>query len=185
MMPTRPTPGLLLAAFIGSVALANAATAHLGGTDHMIPIGLGLTATAGTLFAGLCLALRDALQDAGGRWLVITGIGAGAITSVITSSPALAAASGIAFAVSELADAAVYTPIRARAEFGDRWWAGAVIISGLIGALIDTIVFLALAGFPIWSAVPGQMVGKTYATLGFLALGLVARRALLHNPKHA
>lgn len=185
-MRTRPiTTTALLAAFVGAVALANAATAHLGGPDHMIPIGLGLTATAGTLFAGACLALRDALQDAGGRCAVLSGIGAGAAVSIITASPALALASGVAFAVSELADAAVYTPIRHRAQFGDRRWAAAVTLSGIVGALLDTILFLWLAGFPIWSAVPGQMLGKTYATLAFLAVGIGVRRALPHHPKHA
>lgn len=104
-MKTRTAPTFILAAlFVASVAAANAATAHVGGPDHMIPIGIGLTATAGTLFAGCCLAIRDAIQDAGGRWAVLAGIALGAAVSVITSNPALAAASGIAFAVSELAD---------------------------------------------------------------------------------
>lgn len=169
---------VLLAVFVASVALANAATAHLGGPDRMIPIGLGLTATAGTVFAGLCLALRDALQDAGGRWAVLAGIGAGAAVSVITSSPALALASGVAFAASELADATVYTPIRNRARFGDRRWAAAVTLSGIIGAITDTLLFLWIAGFPIWTSAPGQLLGKTYATAAFLILGLGARRAL-------
>lgn len=172
----------LLAAFVAAVALANAATAHLGGPDHMVPVGLGLTATAGTVFAGICLALRDGLQDAGGRWAVLAGIVVGAAVSVITSSPALALASGVAFAVSEFADAVVYTPIRARAEFGGRRWAAAVTLSGIVGSVVDTALFLTLAGFPVWSTAPGQLVGKTYATLAFLAAGVGVRHTLRRHP---
>jgi uncharacterized PurR-regulated membrane protein YhhQ (DUF165 family) len=187
MTPARPGLALLLlGAFVTSIGLANAATSHYGGPDHMISVGLGLQATAGTLFAGACLALRDALQDAGGRAIVLAGIAAGAVVSLVTASPGLAIASGVAFLVSEVGDAAIYTPIRDRASFGDRRWAAAVTLSGLVGSVIDTVLFLWLAGFPIWSQVPGQMVGKTYATLALLAAALtlqqvVKRRALLRN----
>jgi uncharacterized PurR-regulated membrane protein YhhQ (DUF165 family) len=171
--PARPLLAVaLLSAFIAAVSAANYTTAHLGGPDHMIPVfWFGLAATAGTLFAGACLALRDGLQDAGGRAIVAAGILVGAGISFFTSTPGLALASGIAFGVSEVVDALIYTPIRSRSTFGDRTWTTAVVLSGIAGAILDTILFLWIAGFPIWHSVPGQLIGKTWATLTFLIIG--------------
>jgi hypothetical protein len=42
-------------------------------------------------------------------------------------------------------------------------WIPAVIASNAIGAPVDTVLFLALAGFPIWTAVPGQLLAKAIA----------------------
>jgi hypothetical protein len=61
--------------------------------------------------------------------------------------------------VSELADLVVYQPLRRRG------FLRAVLASNAVGAPLDTIVFLALAGFPVWSALPGQLWVKAWATL--------------------
>lgn len=165
----------LVSVFIACVALANWLTARY----HFIPIGFGLVATAGTIAAGACLALRDGLQDIGGRLAVIVAILAGAAVSFMTSNPALAIASGAAFLVSECADAAVYTPLRRRAKTGDTRWVAAVMASGLVGTIVDTIVFLGLAfGMAaIAPALVGQLIGKSYPTLVYVLTGR-AHRAL-------
>lgn len=143
-------------AYIGAIVAANWATSRYG----FVPVGFGLMATAGTYFAGFALLLRDVVQDAAGRLAVFLAILAGAVLSYWLASPALAIASGIAFGVSELADFAVYTPLR------ERGWARAVLASNFVGALIDTYLFLFLAGFPITSrVVAGQLLGKGWATL--------------------
>lgn len=145
---------MALAGYIAAIAAANITTAHYG----LVPVGLGLTATAGTYFAGCALFLRNVVQDAFGRRTVVAAILIGALLSALTS-PSLALASGVAFGISELADTAVYTPLRDRRN----WWARAVIPASLLGAVIDTFVFLDLAGFPVTTrGVAGQLVGKTW-----------------------
>lgn len=163
-------PALAAAAMLTLVVTANWATETYG----LIPIGLGLTATAGTWAAGLVLLARDVVHDHGGRRWVAGCIAAGAILSALLASPVLAVASAAAFAIAELADWAVYQPLRRRG------WARAALASGVVGSLIDTVVFLGLAGFPIWSALPGQMLAKTSATLAVVGLVVIVR-ALLRN----
>jgi uncharacterized PurR-regulated membrane protein YhhQ (DUF165 family) len=156
-----------LAAYIGSIATANYLTTRYG----MIPVGPGITATAGTFAAGAALLMRDAVQDTLGRAWVLAGIAAGAILTAATS-PTLAIASTAAFLAAEGADMAVYTPLRARG------WARAVLASNVVGALLDTFLFLLLAGFPITAAaVSGQLAGKVvWATLLPVAVVLAVRQ---------
>jgi hypothetical protein len=140
---------------------ANWLTARYG----FVPAGFGLQVTAGTYAAGLALGFRDKVQDTMGRWGVLTAIGVGAFLSWWVA-PNLAVASGVAFALSELADTAVYTPLR------NRGWTRAVIASNLVGAVVDTVVFLWIAFG--WAAVTGgltgQVVGKLWATLAFVGV---------------
>ena len=152
-----------LAAYIGSIVLANWMTATFG----LVPIGFGLMVTAGTFAAGFALVARDGVQVAAGRIAVLVAIVVGALLSAITSTPALAVASGIAFLVSELVDMGVFTPLRSRSL------PGAVITSSIVSAPVDTVLFLSIAGFGVtWQAVLGQFIVKTVIALivaGFLA----------------
>jgi uncharacterized PurR-regulated membrane protein YhhQ (DUF165 family) len=147
-MNTRRT--LALTAYILAITAANWLTTRYG----IVPTGFGLATTAGTYAAGAALLLRDVVQDVcGWRW-VIAGIAAGAALTALTS-PALAVASTVAFLLAEGLDTAVYTPLR------ERGWARAALASGIVGAVVDTYAFLALAGFPITGqTVGGQLVGK-------------------------
>lgn len=142
-------------AFLACILTANYATTEYG----MVPVGFGLMATAGTYFAGLTFVLRDAIQDAAGKWAVMTLIVVGALLSYLVADPFIALASGVAFLVSEIADLAIYTPLRKRG------YIRAAVASNVVGAFVDTVLFLWVAGFPIWDAVPGQMVGKLAITL--------------------
>jgi hypothetical protein len=167
---------------VGSVVLANWLTDRYG----FVPIGFGLSTTAGTLAAGAALALRDALQDAAGKAAVLVAVVLGAVLSFAWSAPALAVASATAFAVAELADLLVYTPLRNRAEFGSRVWATAVLASGVVGAVVDTVLFLRIAYG--WSAlkpdvVAGQFMGKILVSLLFVVAVKGVRRAVPH-PSH-
>jgi queuosine precursor transporter len=63
-------------------------------------------------------------------------------------------ASAVAFLVSEFADLAVYTSL-ARRRF-----VVAVLASGLVGLVVDSILFLWLA-FGSFEFLSGQIVGKT------------------------
>lgn len=151
--------------FLGCILAANVVTTQLG----MIPVGFGLVATAGTYFAGLTFILRDALQDVAGKRWTLAVIAAGAILSFLVSDPFIALASAIAFGISELADLAVYTPLRKRG------YIRAAVASNIVGAFVDTVAFLTIAGFPVLLALPGQMVGKLLVTLAAVVLVLVVR----------
>lgn len=165
---------------LGSVLLANWLTEKYG----FIAIGLGLSTTAGTLAAGAALALRDALQDTAGKAAVMGAVAIGAALSFVVASPALAVASAVAFMVAELADLLVYTPIRSRARFGSGLWAAAVLISGAVGAVVDTAVFLGIAfGWAtVMPAMLGQLIGKTMASLVFVAAGKGVSCAVSRQP---
>lgn len=154
-----------LLGYAAAIVAANWLTARHG----LVPVGFGLTATAGTYCAGAALMLRNLVQDTLGRRFVILAIGAGAALSALTS-PALALASGVAFGVSELADTALYTPLRRRG------WAQAVLPASLLGALADSLLFLSIAGLPVTArGVAGQLVGKTWSVWLPVAAVILAR----------
>ena len=83
--------------------------------------------------------LRDVVHHClGWRWALIS-IFAGAALSGLISEPALVIASVCAFLFAELADFAVYAPMK------KRYPAMAVIASGLAGSVVDSAIFLSLA----------------------------------------
>lgn len=154
---TRTVAAVAAASFLLAIVLANYLTTHYG----LVALGFGLSATAGTFAAGATFTLRDAVQDTFGRRVVLVVIAAGVAISALLAPASLALASGLAFACSELADFGVYTPLRARRS----WWA-AVIASGIVGAVVDTFVFLPIAfGWEAvtWRVVAGQLLAKIAA----------------------
>lgn len=152
--------------FVGLVVAANWLTSKYGLVLDLV--------TAGTFAAGMVLLVRDWLEEAAGRWWVVACIAAGALVSVWMSTPRLALASGAAFAVSELVDFAVYTPLRKRSL------AGSMALSNTVGAVVDSLLFLGLAGFPLagWLTQSGV---KVAVTLPFIALVVVGRALLRHS----
>lgn len=135
--------------YIAGVVLANVLTERYG----LVPVVFGLVTTAGTYAAAVVLVARNFAQDAVGRYWVLALMAVGVLLSCWLASPQLAVASGVAFALSEAADMALYTPLRRRGR------SRAVAVASTIGAVVDTFVFLWLAGFPL-SAAPGQLVVK-------------------------
>lgn len=162
---------LAIGAYLATIVAANWLMAHYG----LVPIGFGLMATAGTYAAGLAFVARDLVQDVAGRGAVLAALAAGAVLSWFLSTPALALASAVAFGLSELADMAVYTPLRRRG------YVRAAVASNLLGTVVDTVAFLSLAGFGLAPLiVAGQLVGKTWVTVVVVGLVVMAR-ALLRN----
>lgn len=152
-------------AYLGTIIAANWAIATFGA----VPVGFGLMAPAAVWFAGLAFTLRDLLHEAAGRWAVLAAIIVGAGLSAAAATTAMAFASGVAFAVSELADLAVYEPLRRRR------WMVAVAASNAVGLVVDSLLFLWLA-FGSLTFLPGQIVGKAWMTLGAVAVLAVWRR---------
>jgi uncharacterized PurR-regulated membrane protein YhhQ (DUF165 family) len=152
----------LCAALVGSIALANWLTSHYG----LVPAGFGLMVTAGTYAAGLSLGLRDALHEAGGYRWVLAGIAAGIGLSAVLGDGRIAFASAVAFGVAELVDLSVYVPLRRRG------WRTAVVASNAVGAVADTFLFLAIAGFPLTAElVGGQLLVKAVWCTALALLG--------------
>lgn len=145
---------LALIFYVLCVPAANWAITTFG----VVPIGFGLMAPAGVFFAGLSFSLRDAVQERLGRAWTLAAIGAGALLSLVVSDPFVALASGAAFLVSELADFAVYQPLR------ERGLVRAVVASNVVGSVVDSALFLLLA-FGSLDFLAGQVWGKFEVTL--------------------
>ena len=160
-----------IAVFIGTIFGANWTLSTYG----IVPIGFGLSAPAGVFFAGLAFTARDMIHETRGRQWVLTAIVVGAVLSWWVE-PRFAIASGVAFAVSELADLAVYSPLRARG------WLRSVAASNAVGLVVDSALFLWLA-FGSLDFIEGQIIAKGYMTIGAIILLRAGRSALL--PRHA
>jgi uncharacterized PurR-regulated membrane protein YhhQ (DUF165 family) len=76
----------------------------------------------------------------------------------LLAPPALVIASAAAFLLSEFADLAVYTPLARRGLLI------AVVASGVVGLVVDSVVFLWLA-FGSLEFLLGQIVGKAWMVL--------------------
>lgn len=130
---------------------------------------------AGTFTAGLVLAARDWVRESAGLAGALGCVALGATLSWFMATPQLALASGIAFAVSELADTAVYEPLRKRGKVRALAWSNAV------GSVVDSALFLALAGFPLWPAMIGQVAVKWVMCVG-LPLAAWAAWRMVRRP---
>lgn len=167
------------AAFISLVVASNWLTARYGLVGGVV--------AAGTFTAGLVLAARDAVRETAGTTWVFACITVGAALSALMTFAAgtlpggpspmrLAMASGVAFGLSEIADHYVYEPLRTNGK------SRALAASNAVGSVVDSALFLALAGFPLWPALAGQ-IGVKWAVavaLPLLALG-VGRAVFRHG----
>ena len=165
--------GALCVAFVATVVAANWAVREHG----TVPVAPGLAAPAGVYAAGLAFGLRDALHERAGHPAVLAAIAAGAAVSYVIEDGVtlpgghapIAVAGAAAFALSELADLAVYSPLRSRS------WPAAVALSNVVGAIVDSALFLWLA-FGSLEHLAGQVVGKALMIAVALPLVWLARR---------
>ena len=163
-----------LAAYMATIPAANWMIQHVGSQSfpsgpHTIPVGFGFSAPSGVLLIGVALAARDYIQRTAGKSAALLAIAVGVALSYVVN-PAIATASAAAFLLGELADFAVFTPI-SRHNLP-----AAVLASGVIGGVIDSLVFLQLA-FGSTQYWQGQVIGKTLVALG-CALSVIAYRAV-------
>jgi uncharacterized PurR-regulated membrane protein YhhQ (DUF165 family) len=156
---------VVLAGYVGTIVTANWASTHWSA----LLVG-AVAVPAGTLWAGATFTLRDLLHECIGPRGVLAAIAAGAGLSWLLASPQIAVASVLAFTLSELAGSLVYSRLRTRSVLG------AVIGSNLLGLGIDSVLFVPLA-FGSFAFVPGQILGKTVATVLTVAV-LIAARAV-------
>jgi queuosine precursor transporter len=145
--------------------IGNVGTACVPGGPCVIPIAPGLAAPSGVLMIGAALLLRDLVQRRFGPGVGVGAILIGAALSALLAPPSLVIASAVAFLFSELTDFAFYTPLQRRR------FVIAVVASGFVGLVVDSIVFLWLA-FGSLEFLPGQIVGKAWMIL--LAIPFIA-----------
>src|SRR5919206_4471054 len=105
---------LALACFLGLIPLANWMILHVGSVcpanaPCLVPVAPGLMAPSGVVTVGAALVLRDVVQRCLGAAWGMGAIGAGCLLSMLVAPGTLVVASGAAFALSELADFALYT----------------------------------------------------------------------------
>jgi queuosine precursor transporter len=158
------------ALYISTIFLANWAVKHYG----PVSVGFGLVAPAGVYFAGVAFIIRDLLQITSPRpvlW-VLAAIAIGSVASYTTGTGKIAVASATAFFVSELLDFFVFSAVR------ERGFSAAVVLSNIVGALVDSYIFLSVA-FGSLAFFWGQVVGKLWITGLFAIVYLLARQTLV------
>lgn len=152
-----------VAAFVATIPAANWMIGNIGFTciengPCLIPVAPGLFAPSGVLLIGAALVLRDAVHEQLGALWASIAIIIGTLLSALVAPQHLVIASALAFLLSELADTAVYAPLRRR------YLSGAILLSGLVGAIVDSAIFLYIA-FGSVDFLAGQVVGKIWMTL--------------------
>lgn len=166
---------LALAAYAATIPAANWLIGNVGecipNGPCLIPVWPGLMAPSGVLMIGAALVLRDAVHRLLGWQWAVAAIAVGAGLSFQFSPPALVIASVTAFLLSELADLAVYAPLQRKRLVL------AVLLSGVIGATVDSAAFLWLA-FGSLDFIAGQLVGKLWATVAGAAVLVAMRKAV-------
>jgi queuosine precursor transporter len=169
----RVEGAVFLFLFCLTVPAANCLVGHAGTVcvprKPCIPVAPGLMAPSGVLMIGIALVLRDLVQRRLGVMISATAIVLGSILSAALAPPALVIASATAFLVSEFVDLAVYMPL-ARRRF-----VVAVVLSGFVGLVVDSVVFLWLA-FGSLEFLAGQVVGKALMTVLAIPPLLLLRR---------
>ncbi len=165
---------IAFALFLACIPLANWMIGHVGTVcvpagPCLVPVAPGLMAPSGVLTVGLALVLRDVVQRCLGLRAGLAAIALGTAASALVAPGALVVASGVAFALSELADCAVYTPLQRRRLLL------AVVASALVGLVVDSVVFLTLA-FGSLDFLAGQIVGKLWAVTIAVPLVRLMRR---------
>lgn len=164
-------------AFLGyllTIPAANWLIEHVGtvcipGGPCLVPVLPGVYCPSGSLMIGWALVLRDVVQRAYGAHVSLAAIAFGCGLSALVAEPALVFASLTAFAISELADFAVYTPLY-RKRF-----VLAVALSAFVGLVVDSALFLTIA-FGSLALLPGIVVGKIEMVLIALPFMFYVRR---------
>lgn len=165
---------IFFALFCLTIPAANWLIQHVGTTcvpngPCLVPVAPGVMAPSGVLMIGLAFTLRDLVQRRLGPTLSAGAILIGTGISAAIAPPALVVASAVAFLISEFADMAVHTPLARRRLVT------AVLLSGLVGLVIDSILFLWLA-FGSLDFLAGQVVGKALMVVIAIPFILLLRR---------
>jgi queuosine precursor transporter len=164
---------LLVVLYLAVIVCANVVTASFA------PITFGaLLVPAGSFLIGATFILRDLVQNAVGRGKTYITIGAAMLISALTSHLLgdmlwIVFASAVTFLVSETTDTEIYSRLKLPMAYR-------VLYSGIVGGLIDSILFVIIGLSPLFSGIlPWPAVG--YAILGqiIVKLGIQIAGALV------
>lgn len=144
---------LAILAYLAAIVGSNVAFATLG----VIPVGFGFMAPVAVFVVGFTFIFRDMVQETYGKKAALAVMAVGLALS-LPFAPGIASASMLAFVASELVDFAAFTLLR-RAGF-----LPALVGSNVASIIVDSLIFLSLA-FGSLAFLPGQIVGKVYATI--------------------
>jgi uncharacterized PurR-regulated membrane protein YhhQ (DUF165 family) len=126
------------AAYLTSIVAVNLAFSYL----PMIQLPFDQAIPIGTFLVGFIFVIRDYAQREIGSGIYLAML-AGVILSYVMADPFVAVASAVAFGLSELIDALVFTytkkPMRNR-----------VLLSSAASTPVDSAVFLVMLGFFNW-----------------------------------
>jgi uncharacterized PurR-regulated membrane protein YhhQ (DUF165 family) len=138
--------------YIAAIVLANILTTLIAPTNI-----LGIIVPAGSWLIGATFILRDWVQMGYGRSAAYVSIMFALVISALVAlhmgqGLMIVLASAISFVVSESADTEVYTRLRMPVHARVLW-------SGIAGGILDSVLFIVIAGFPL-QAIIGQLVIK-------------------------
>lgn len=109
------------------------------------------------------------------RRVAWAGFAVALMVSIWLASPRIAVASGLAFICAQLADIRIFDRLR-----DQRWWV-APLLSGTVGALLDTAIFFSLAFAATGTPWVTWMLGDLAIKLAVNLTMLVPFRALMWN----
>lgn len=161
-----PTIGAFwaLGVYIGLIGLVN----WVYVVAPLVELNNGDIWSTADLLVGFVFVVRDFAQRRVGHH-ILWGTLAGSILSWWLATPQIAIASAAAFAVGEMGDWALFT-------FTKRPFSQRILISSLLGAPLDSLVFLTLIERPSLSCVLLMTSSKLLAS--FLVYFMVRRREL-------
>jgi Uncharacterized ACR, YhhQ family COG1738. len=139
--------------YLASIVAVNFAFSYL----PMIQLPLDQAIPVGTLLVGFIFVLRDYAQREIGLRIYLAML-LGVIVSYVMADPFVAVASAVAFGVSELVDALIFTvtkkPMRER-----------ILISSAASTPIDSAIFLLMIGVFNWFGFLVMVIVKMFAAL--------------------
>jgi len=166
------TPGQFLVAVFCMVLI-------VVGSNVLVQFPLNDWLTWGGLSYPIAFLVTDVLNrrfgPAAARRVAWVGFAAALAVSIWLASPRIALASGLAYICAQLVDIQVFDRLR-----DQRWWR-APLLSGTLGALLDTVVFFSVAfaatGTPWVTWLLGDLAIKLLVNVSMLA----PFRALMWN----
>lgn len=149
------------------------------GSNILVQVPLNDWLTWGGLSYPVAFLVTDLLNrrfgPAAARRVAWCGFAAALIVSVWVASPRIALASGLAYICAQLADIQVFDRMR-----DQRWWR-APLVSGTLGAMLDTAVFFSVAFATTGAPWVTWMLGDLAVKLAVNVSMLAPFRALMWN----
>jgi len=147
------------------------------GSNILVQVPLNDWLTWGGLSYPIAFLVTDVLNRRFGPGAArrVVGFAAALVVSFWVASPRIALASGLAYICAQLVDIQVFDRLR-----DQRWWR-APLVSGVLGAILDTVVFFSVAfaatGAPWTTWLMGDLAIKLVVNISMLA----PFRALMWN----